>query len=157
MPQEIKTSFSWHAPEYVYHEKDGRWYAILGIITLLLLGIAFFLNNFLFGILIIVASFALALYGAKRPKIVTFSLTTQGIRIDDRLYPYENIRSFWLHYDPPAFKELSIVFRKTIMPRLTLPLEDADPNEIREILIKYVSEKPHDQTLSDTLSRVLRF
>lgn len=154
---EMKVFFSWQAPEYIYFEKGGKWYMALGILTLLLLGVAYLLNNFLFGVLIIVSSFALALYGARRPKTVLFALTAQGLRIDTRLFPYENIKSFWIHYDPPVTKEMTVVFKKGVMPRLSIPLEEADPNAIRDVLIKYAEEETHEQTFSDALGRYLRF
>jgi len=153
----MKTLFSWRAPEYFYNEKGGGWYAALGALTVVLLVLAYLLNNFLFGVLIIVSSFAVALYGARRPKTVLFALTEQGLRIENRLYPYDNIQSFWMHYDPPRSKEMTIIFKKGVMPRLSIPLEDADPNEIRDIFIKHVDEEPHEETFSDTLGRYLRF
>ncbi|MDP2676536.1 MAG: hypothetical protein Q8O83_02540 [bacterium] len=157
MATEMKTLFSWQAPEYLYYQKGGGWYAALGGLTLILLVLAYLLNNFLFGVLIIVSSFALALYGARRPKIVIFGITVQGLRIEDRLYPYENIKSFWVNDGPPRPKEMTIIFRKGIMPRLSVPLGNADPNEVRNTLIKYIREEQQEEAFADTLGRYLRF
>lgn len=129
----------------------------MGIATIAFMIIAYLLDNFLFGIFIIIASFTVAMYGSKKPQVVEFQLTAQGIKIANRLYPYRNIKSFWLHYNPPFKKEVSFLFNKTINPRLVIPLNDIDPNNVRDILVQFVKEAPQDDSFSDIISRALGF
>ncbi len=130
----LKTTVSWWADEYPYVPKSGQWYWAVGIFTLTFLVVSVLIHNFLFAILMVLAGFTVALYGARRPRTTRFSVSARGVEIGSRLYPYELLESFWVRDDPHA-KELDIVSKKILVPRITIPLGDADPAEVREILL----------------------
>jgi hypothetical protein len=106
---------------------------------------------------VILAGFTIILYGARRPRKIWFSLTSRGVQIENRLFPYENIRSFWIYYDPPYKKILTIELKRVFMPAVSIPLGDTDPNILREHLLKFVKEKRHEESITETLSRLLGF
>ena len=151
------TIISWEAEEYGYTPKTKDWYWAVFILTIALVVVAYFLSNFLFGVFVLIAGFTVALYGAKRPRRVTFSLLPQGIQIDQRIYSYRSLKSFWVHYDPPHKKEISIVSKKMLVPRIDLPLGDIDPNAVREILIKFLRETEHHESLPNNIAKHLGF
>ena len=160
MPDETKTEkteVSWSAPEYEHIPKSNEWYWILGILTVALAIAALLLKNILFASFIVLAGFTAALYGTKKPKVVKFVVGARGAQIDDKIYPYENLKSFWIKYDPPQKKELEIISKKLFMPRLILPLEDADPNEVRAILIRALKEEETKDSLSEIIAERLGF
>ena len=97
------------------------------------------------------------MYGAKKPQIVNFSIKANGIQINKTLYTYDSIKSFWVYYDPPYKKELSIQSEKIFMPYIKIPLGDMDPNKVREALLKFKKEKEHQESLMDVVSEYLRF
>ena len=103
------------------------------------------------------AGFVILLYGAKKPRLVSFSITPRGIAIGKRLYPYNDLKSFWLHYDPPRKRELSLRSKKTLMPSIVLPLGQTDPNEVRTILTKFLKEEEQEESMIDTISDHLKF
>jgi hypothetical protein len=105
----------------------------------------------------LLAGFAVALYASRKPRKIWFSLNPRGVQIADRIYPYENLDSFWIHYDPPFKKNLTLTPKKLFMPRISLPFEDTDPNAIREYLLKFLKEKQHEESATETLMRLLRF
>jgi len=86
-----------------------------------------------------------------------FSFTARGLQIDSRLFPYENLRSFWIHYEPPAKKNIVIEPKKLFMPAIIIPLGDADPNIIREHLLKFLKEERAEESIAQTISRLLGF
>jgi hypothetical protein len=43
------------------------------------------------------------------------------------------------------------------MPAVSIPLGDTDPNILREHLLKFVKEKRHEESITETLSRLLGF
>ena len=95
--------------------------------------------------------------GAKKPQIINFAIIPQGILIDNRLFPYSSLKSFWLSYEPPLRKELSITSKKVLMPRIIISLEDVDPNEIRKILLQFLEEEHHEDSLIDILTKIIKF
>ncbi len=152
-----KNEVSWSAPEYDHQPKSKEWFWALGILTFALIVAALLLKNFLFASFILLAGFTVALYGVKKPAIIKYSVSGGGVKIAEKFYPYESLKSFWIRYEPPAKKELELITKKIIMPRLILPLEDADPNEVRAILIKVLKEEEVQESLSEIIARRLGF
>ena len=148
-PRPAFSLIKWEAPEYEYRPKSPNWFWSAGIISAAVAAASVLLGNILFAILVLLAGFSVILFGGRRPKIIWFSLTAQGIQIGDRLFPYDNIRSFWIHYDPPYKKILSIELKKVFMPMMLIPLADNDPNVIREHLIKFIKERRHEESFTE--------
>ncbi|PIR70611.1 MAG: hypothetical protein COU46_00540 [Candidatus Niyogibacteria bacterium CG10_big_fil_rev_8_21_14_0_10_42_19] len=148
---------SWTAYEYTYAPKPSEWYWALGILTFAFLVIAYLLNNFLFGVLVIISGFTLALYAARLPKKIKFAISPRGILIENRLYPYQSLRSFWIEYSPPHKQELIILSKKVVVPKLIMPFEDTDPVKMREILINFLPENYIENSLADALAKLIKF
>lgn len=147
----------WQAPEYEFQKKNPEWFWALGIITLALFLATLLLHNFLLGLLVILAGFSLALYAGRRPNIVSFKIDVQGIHINDKMYPYENLKSFWLDYQPPYKKELIVESKKTFMPHLNMMLEETDPVKVRSYLLQFLKEEKIEESLILTIARFLGF
>ena len=149
--------FSWQAPEYEHFPKSTDWYWAMGIIAAALFITAVLFKNFLFAVIVALGTFSVALYGARKPEIINFAFTPRGIQIGKRLFFYEDLESFWVHYDPPHRKEIGLISKKTFMPRFVLPLGNTDPNEARKHLIKFLKEEHHEESLNETISKFLGF
>ncbi|MBI2609827.1 hypothetical protein HYW53_01465 [Candidatus Giovannonibacteria bacterium] len=156
-PSAFLTLSAWEAPEFEYHEKRSDWYWAVGIVTIAFFAVAIILQNFLFAILILLAGLSFSMYGAKRPRVISFAITSRGLKIGKVLYPFDNLKSFWLNYDPPHVKELYIISKKVFMPQISIPLGNANPNQIREHLLKFLEEKEIHEPLSETIARFFRF
>ena len=158
MAEERDFSISWQAPEFYYYEKTADWYWVLGIICIGIIVASILLKNFLFAVLIFIAGFSFALYGAKRPRMINFSVNVRGIVIDNKqVYPYENIKSFWIEYNPPHQKELLVELKKSITPKIMIILDDVNPEEVKKYLSKYIKEEKISESLPVIISRILKF
>jgi hypothetical protein len=157
MRQEKIEKIEWTAPEYIFRQKSPDWFWGLGIITITGFIVSLLLNNFLLSTIILLAGFAVALQASRRPNIIYFSVGPTGVQIDKTIYPYENLKSFWINYQPPAKKELIIESKKVIMPQIVILLGDADPIKVRNCLIKFLKEERIEESLIDTLFRFLGF
>ncbi len=155
--QQKTEKIEWSAPEYIFYEKSSDWFWALGIITLGFFVSAIFLRAFLFAILVLLAGFSLALYGARRPEMVNFSAGPRGVQIKNRIYDYENLKSFWIEYNPPHRKELILESKKTFMPYITILIEDVEPDKLRNLLIRFLPEKKIEESLISTIARILGF
>lgn len=146
--------FEWSAEERVLDdaEQRGRNIVIVGGAALVTLA-AFFIGNYLLAIFIALAAFVL--YAGVKTKScpVQCAITPQGVKIENRVYEFSDIKSFWIFYDPADIKELSLESKKTMMPRVTAPLGDADPVKLRETLLKFITEKKHEESLTDIIGR----
>ena len=92
-------------------------------------------------------------YANKEPRIVKFRIDEKGIEIDGRLYEYDGLRSFWIFYNPPEEKDLSLRSKKTIFPYIRIPLANENPNELRKYLLKFLPEKRHSESIVDIFMR----
>ena len=163
-PQKEPTLFKstalleWNAQEYSFRKKEKSWFISLVIFTTAFLIVAILAKSIMFGILTIVAGFTVGLLAKQKPRVLHFALMPTGIKIHKTVYTYETLKSFWIFYEPDIFlKELSIESKKSLMPYIKIPLGNTDPNKIREILMRFLSEKKHDEPISDTIARVVKF
>jgi len=149
-------TITWSAQEYEYKEKTTDWYIALGIIAISIATASFLLGNILFAILILLGTFTLAMYSMREPGIMEIELSKRGILVNDSIYPYNTLESFWVEeYD----KEPKIIIQseKALMPYIIIPLGDADPDEVREFLFEYIDEEEHHEPLSHKLMEYLGF
>ena len=153
------TLFSWIAPEYTYYEKDRKlWTQTIIIVAAIFILISLlFFKSYTATILTIVGAIIIHLLAFKKPRIISFGFTNEGIFAGMKFIPYTDISSFWIFYHPPDIKEIAFRSKKFFMPMLYFPLEDADPNEIRKILTDFLKEKEEQISLMDQLSRKIGF
>ena len=154
MPED---NIEWTAPEFEQYQKSKSWFIATGIIAGLLFLWALYTKNFIFALMIGLSYFTIIIYATKKPKEIKLAIIPKGIKIEKTLYEFENLKSFWLFYNPPEIKELSLRSKKTIMPYIKLPLGEQNPVEVRNVLIKYLPERKHKESLVDNLARQIRF
>ncbi len=147
---------AWDAPEHIHTEKNNDWYWAVGIITITAAVLAFIFNNIIFGILIVVGAFALVTHSSKKPRIFHYEINDRGIMVNNILYPFLTLDSFWIDaHEVPS--KILIKSHKTFMPYLTIYIEEVDPEEVRDILLNYISETEHQEPLSQKLLERLGF
>ncbi len=152
----MKPLISWNAPEHIHTEKNNDWYWAVGIITLTAAVLAIMLNNVVFGILIIISAFALVVHSSQKPRIFHYEINDRGIIVNESLYPFLTLESFWIdaHQEKP---KLLIKSHKTFMPFLAIYIEEVDPEEIRDILLNYIAETEHQEPISQKLLELIGF
>lgn len=133
-------SITWQAPEYVYHEKSTNWYWILGIIALTAIIIGFLLSNILFSIFSLIAGLAVALFSAKKPEVFEYQVNEQGLRINNKLYPYPTLDIFWVD-DETGDTILIAESKKPLVPQIVIPVEGIPSAELRDFLRDYLPEE----------------
>lgn len=152
-----KNRLEWSAPEFFYFEKTELWFAVSGLMAIVLFITALWTRNILFALLIFLGYFSITIYAIKKPKDIAVNINSQGIKIDNTLYSYDNLKSFWIFYEPPTLKEISLISKKTIMPHIKIPIGAQNPDEIRRVLIQHLREKKQNESLIDNITRQLRF
>ena len=147
---------SWTAPEHFYVEKHPDWYWAVGIVTLTLAAVCFILGSIIPGIFVVVAAVALVLHASKPPRIVIHEVNDRGIVVNNVLYPFLTLDSFWIPHDEPIPK-LIVKSRKTFMPYIVLFIEEVDPEKVREVMLRYIAETEHYEPLLKHLLEWLGF
>lgn len=151
------TKIEWVAPEFTKYKKNTSWFIWLIFIALVIIIIAIILKNFLWAIITILAAFTIYIYATKEPRKIKFSISGQGIQIDQKIYKFEDLKSFWIFYEPPEIKEISLRSKKNFMPYIKIPLGDQNPVEVRKILLKFLPERKHKESIIDEWAKRIGF
>ena len=156
MPME-KEIISWKVAEYVEHQRTADWYWWIGLIAVTMLGFAIWEKSFLFGVLVLLSWFVITLYAARPPRTLNIAISENGIVVENNLYPWANLKSFWIFYNPPLKQELSVESKKTLMPYIKIPLGETSPEKVKKIISKFIPEIEQQESLIDNLSNLAKF
>ncbi len=151
-----KILLEWEASEYTEHRRSIDWYWWVGLFAVILLGVAIWQRSFLFGVLVFIGWFTLVLFAVRPPRIIKFYITERGVMIENNLYPWQNLKSFWIFYNPPLKKEISLESKKTFMLHVKMPLGDQNPQKARELLAKFLPEIEQEESLIENISSLLK-
>lgn len=154
---EQASSITWEAHEHNHTKKESDWFWVLGIITLAVTVTAVLLGNTLFGILLFIAGLVTALHATKDPNIIPFSVTQRGLRIEDKLYPYSTLESFYIDEEDPAGPQLLVKSEKLFMPLLILPLPEEYIDDIEDILASRLPEEHLEEPIATKLLEYFGF
>ena len=150
----VKSSrFQWEAPSF-YYNPQKKYIALVVIALAAGAGtILYYGQDMFLAILLMLSSFILILYANKKPGTLQIGVDQIGVLIDDRMYYYKELKSFWIDYNPHGSKELSLETRKWYLPYIKISIEKEDPVEIRSLMINFVPERIHEPSLIDFVSR----
>jgi len=156
MDEQVK-SVSWEAYEHHHTEKGSDWFWVLGIVTIAVTVAAILLGNVLFGILIFVAGAVTALQANREPAIVEHSVTSRGVQLDDKMYPYSTLDVFYIDEEDPLGPQLLIRSQKLFMPLLIMPLPEESVDDIEELIASRLPEEFLEEPFANKLMEFFGF
>lgn len=132
----------WSAYEHEHIERSADWFWALGVVACSIAATAILLHDFLFGVLVIVAAFTMALLARTPPKLARFELSERGIRVSGHLHRFDHILSFWVEDEHDGKPLLLVDTTKFLSPNLIIPIEGIDPTLVRAFLKQHTKETP---------------
>lgn len=149
----------WTFPEYNKYERNKVWYFWFILILAGLVVFAIFEQNPLLGVIVVMVGFIIYFQGRKEPNQLVFQITEDGISLDNKFYGYNQLKKFWIIYQPPEVKELYFSFNSGIKPELSISFGNQNPVKIREHLLKYLEEDPtkEDESFSQGMRKMMKF
>lgn len=146
----------WRGPEFEHYPNDKRWYlgalAMIGVIVLY----AIFTDSVLMALVFILIAATGYLYFRQPQKVTDFAITYDGIVVGRNIYPFEDMESFWIIYDPPHTRVISIRVKGYFRPYLRVPLHQVDPVIVLKELSRFIPEVRQEQGWIDVFERLLR-
>jgi len=152
-PREI----TWEAPEHHHVEKNGDWFWILGIITIVVSVAAFFFGNFLFALLLFIGGGAMGLIANQAPAIIPFAVSNRGLRIGDVLYPYSSLECFYIDEENVLGPQLLARSNRLLMPLIIMPLPPEYLEEIEYIIESRLPEEHLEEPLAHKILEIFGF
>ena len=156
---------SWSAFEYEEKERSRDWFWALGIIVVTSSVASIIFGDYFFAALLVLSGILLGFFAIRKPRTINYELNSRGLRIGNRLYPYENIKSFWVQSPssntsfPALTKEiLFIKSERAFMPILSIPIEESIAEDIHSILTgQNVPEEEMKEHPSEKIMEALGF
>jgi len=147
----------WSALEYEEKERGNDWFWALGVIIVASAITSFIYSNYFFGLFLIIGGILLAVFAIKKPDLVFYELNEKGLKIKNRLYPYENIKSFWVQKNETK-STLFIKSERLFMPIISMPIEQNFAGEIRNLMLENnVLEEEMKEHVSEKIMDSLGF
>lgn len=129
----------WSALEYEEKERSSDWFWALGVIVATSSIAAIIFENYFFAALLVLAGILLGFFAIKKPDTITYKLDRKGLTIRNRLYLYQNIKSFWVQLDThPETIVKPILFihsERAFMPILSIPIDETMAEDIHSIML----------------------
>lgn len=148
--------YRWRGPEFEEYERDKKWYLVMTAILLVIVSWALYTNSPVMAITFILIGVVGYIYIGKEPRTLDFIITNDGVIAGREIYLFDNLESFWIFYEPPHTKILSLKSRGILLPYVHIPLHDEDPVHIREILMDHIPERKQEEGLIEIFERLIR-
>lgn len=154
---EERVLMAWRAPEFIKQDKGIKWFVTAGIAIVLLVLYAIQTHSLTMAMAFIVLAGVYTLSHHRDPRIINIQITTLGIRAGGREIPFNHIKAFWIVYQAPFVKTLKLHTTDQLFSEITLQLQDQEPGEVREVLLKQVPEyEGRSENFIDALIRITK-
>jgi len=139
----------WSAYEYEWKERSVDWFWTIGIIALVTLGLSIWLRATLFGAFIFLALAFLAYLSIRKPERLDVVVGNKGILVGENMMPYKTIKSFWISEENQP--TLLLMTKRLFIPQTTIPLENVNLKELKEMLLGFLKEEELEESNSSKL------
>lgn len=147
---------TWSTLEFEEKERHPDWIWYAGLIAGLVAAVSFFYGNIFFGIFAVIAGVTVIIYAFRSPQMLTISITSQGVTINEELIPFASVRQFWLD-ESEKHDKLLLLVKTTFFPMVTLPLDSVSAETVRAALVEHVPEVKMHSSNSDKIFDRLGF
>ncbi|MBU0648440.1 hypothetical protein KJ855_04645 [Patescibacteria group bacterium] len=145
--------FEWESNEFDYHEKGKNWTYTLIVIAVVLIVLFVFMSNWLGIVIVVLLAVVVYQYAFKKPRMMHYILSREGLLVGEKLYTFKDIKSFWITFDGVLY----VNTRQYVPPRLTVGLESVDVVALEKFLGNYVTRLDRGTVdSSDQISRWLK-
>src|SRR5688572_13396144 len=94
-PRDIRTLLSWSAPGRPYVRRSKQFYSTAVLIALLLSVVSFLFSQYILILVIFSVLFLGFAFAFVPPKNFHYAISTQGIRVEDHFYIWEELYDFY--------------------------------------------------------------
>lgn len=160
----------WQVLTHEHRDRSVDWYWGFGILAVVGIGLCVYFNNFLFALILALASLSIGILLARGPREHEVHVHPRGVTLDGTLYPYSSLQSFWVTVEDPyelgipqEYHEefeprahLLLTTHSYIHPHVTIPLDDlSHAQEVRDYLVAYITEEEQDRHFGEHIAEAL--
>lgn len=148
---------SWRASEFASSDKNGSWYLLLAAGSVVFAIITYLLTKQVFSaIVILILGITVAFYGRLKPRVLDYSIGTNGIFVGNKYYLFNQFKSFSIIEDQ-AVPSIHLMPIKKLMMPITIYIAPSEAEKIIEILGQILPFEERKRDIADKISQKLRF
>lgn len=148
MPKQ-KTLLQWSALKSGQENFQSKWLLVLsGVASIAMIVRGILTKDAIVAITFGVLALVCFMFVFEKPRKIKAAITEEGIIIDDRFYCFDELESFWIVKEGEVMT-LQLKTTKIILPFIFVPLENQNPEKVREILLNYLEEKKEKESFID--------
>lgn len=156
-PHPTDQPITWQASEYIQHDKQMMWYAVLAGATVLLLLVSIFLvKSWTFAVLIIVMAISVAILAGRPPRVMQYTLSAQGLQVNEKAFSYHDFRAFGVIQDGPLYSVI-LIPNKRFMPAVNVYFPAEQGEHIVDLFGAVLPMEHLELDLVEKITRKLRF
>ncbi len=145
----------WQTFEHAPVQRGADWYFATGLIVVALAAALIIFGNVLLAAVIIIAFILTVAAGRKEPRQIRVRIDGEGVLIEDHLYPYDNLESFFVDKDREV---LLLKSKKVFMPHIVVMLADyVEVGDISEVLEENLEEEEMYENVFELFMEYLGF
>lgn len=154
-----KEKIIWPSYEYNFREKSKDWFWAVGITALSIAIISILFENIFFAVFIILAGIIIIMTANRPPKVIDYEISDKGLRVDEVVYPYTELHSFWVIDDRFSAPKLLVRSERLIAHILVIPLETdiVNAKDVREYIGQFLPEETLYEPFSKRIMESLGF
>jgi hypothetical protein len=155
--QNPQSLISWRASEFASSDKNGSWYILLAIGSIIFSAVTYLLTKQLFSVIVIlILGITVAFYGKLKPRVLDYSIDTNGIFVGNKYYLFTQFKSFSIIEDQ-AIPSIHLMPIKKLMMPITIYIAPEAADNIIEILGNILPFEDRKRDIADKISQKLRF
>jgi hypothetical protein len=143
----------WQAHEYIHHEKNVSWFILFSVVVIGLMAVAiFWMQSISFAILVPVMAAALLVYSHRPPRLLDYTLSRQGLHVNDKLYTFPEFKSFGVIHDGQEYSVMLIPTK-----RFRAGVSVYFPEEAGEAIVDMLGARlPMQELHLDLIDKIIR-
>lgn len=147
---------SWEASEYILHEKTAGWFVIFGVSSaIVLFGTYLILKDIVSIVVVAMMAITVVLFANRKPRSLHYTVSDEGIKIDERGYPYSSFKSFSI-MSYGAVESVYLEPLERFMPPISIYFAPEDADRIMNVLGTYLPHRDREPDLIDRIVHRIR-
>ncbi len=149
------TIVNWEAREFIEYKKNGLWYFGFAVVVIAFCGVAIWLKQWSFLVLVIVAAIALLTYIMRPPRMIHYSLSSKGLSEGNNLHAFSEFKSFGVLNENNHYC-IMLVPKKRFGTRVRVYFPETEGEQIVDVFGMHLPMEPVKLDMLDRLVRFLR-
>lgn len=157
VPAATHQPVSWLGSEYIHHEKTSKWFLALIAIAIVAAALAFLITrDFITSGMILFCAFIFGVFSRREPKQIQYSVSDDGITIDQKTFNYKQFKSFAVAQEG-AIDNIILRPVQRFDTYKTIYCAPEQLDEIVEIMSSHMALDDHEPDVVDKLMLKVRF